>query len=99
MDGVAKDMQGAIPTEFDLPGARISAALTGALSVNGAGGGEGIGAKLDVMTALLTEMFPAMLRALDMDIVLDDGTLVGRLAPEIDRSLAILRRRGMALGV
>ncbi|GHU48761.1 hypothetical protein FACS1894127_0110 [Clostridia bacterium] len=98
MDHVGDDMAAAIPTEFDLPGVDINAALTGAVSAPGGGSSlSGIGGKLDFMTALLSEMLPAMLDALDMDIVLDDGTLVGRLAPEINRNLALLRRRGTAL--
>jgi hypothetical protein len=65
---------------------------------SGTGSLLSIGAKLDVVTAILSEMFPALISALDMDIVLDDGTLVGRLAPEIDKNLALLRRRNMAMG-
>lgn len=42
------------------------------------------------------EMLPAMIKAMDLKIVLDDGTLVGRLAPEIDKNLGLIRRRNMA---
>ena len=48
-----------------------------------------LGAKVDALTNITTEMFPALLKAMDIKITLDDGTLVGRLAPEIDKSLAL----------
>jgi TP901 family phage tail tape measure protein len=101
MEGVGDDMASAIPTEFDLPGVQIKTALDGALTDGDGGSGSllSIGAKLDIMTALLSEILPGFVRALDIDVVLDDGALVGRLAPEIDRSLALLRRRNMAMGV
>ncbi|WCZ14857.1 hypothetical protein [Lacticaseibacillus paracasei] len=40
--------------------------------------------------------FNPLLKAMDIKITLDDGTLVGRLAPEIDKSLAVLKRRNYA---
>jgi hypothetical protein len=43
----------------------------------------------------LEDMLPVILETLDIKVVLDDGTLVGKLAPEIDRNLALLRRRGL----
>ena len=55
-----------------------------------------LGYKLDGIAGLMAQMFPALLEALNVKVVLDDGTLVGRLAPEIDRNLALLRKRGLA---
>jgi phage-related protein len=55
-----------------------------------------LGYKLDGIAAIMVDMFPALLQALNIRVVLDDGTLVGRLAPEIDRNLALLRKRGLA---
>jgi TP901 family phage tail tape measure protein len=101
MGDVAKDMQDAIPTDFDLPGVQIKSALSSAVSPDGSGAASlaHIAAKLDLACALLSEMLPGFISALDIDVVLDDGTLVGRLAPEIDRNLALLRRRNLAMGV
>jgi phage-related protein len=100
MDKVSGEMQNAIPTTLDAPdidmGVGINAALGGAGSAVSI---ADLGFKLDGIASLMTEMFPALLEAMNINIVLDDGTLVGRLAPEIDRNLALLRRRGAALGV
>jgi TP901 family phage tail tape measure protein len=95
MDHVGDDMAAAIPTGFDLPGMEINAALSGAVPTGGGGSGSllYIGAKLDLVAGLLAEMFPRFLEALDIDIVLNDGTLVGKLAPEIDARLAALSRK------
>lgn len=43
--------------------------------------------KFDQLISLLNEFFPVMLKAMERAIVLDDGTLVGRLAPAIDAQL------------
>jgi phage-related protein len=98
MEGVAKDMQDAIPTSLDSPDLDINAGIHAAL--DGAGAAVSIadiGFKLDGIAGLMAQMFPALLEALNVKVVLNDGTLVGRLAPEIDRSLALLRKRGVAL--
>ena len=55
-----------------------------------------LGYKLDSIAGIMTQMFPAFLEAMNIKVVLDDGTLVGRLAPEIDRNLALLKKRGFA---
>jgi len=54
-----------------------------------------LGYKLDGIAGIMMQMFPALLEALNVKVVLNDGTLVGRLAPEIDRNLALLRKRGL----
>lgn len=43
--------------------------------------------KFDRLIALLMQFFPQVLALMDKDIVLDDGTLVGRLAPKMDDEL------------
>ena len=100
MGRVAKDMQAAIPTSLDAPDIDVNAGIHSAL--DGAGAAVTIadlGLKLDGIAAIMAEMFPALLEALNIKVVLDDGTLVGRLAPEIDRSLGLLRRQRAILGV
>ena len=42
---------------------------------------------------MLKEMFPQLLDAFDVTVVLDDGTMVARLAPKIDRELGNIYRR------
>lgn len=42
---------------------------------------------------MLKEFFPELLEAFDVTIVLDDGTMVARLAPKIDRELGKIQRR------
>lgn len=48
---------------------------------------------LQKIIQILADFFPMVLEALDMDIVLDDGTLVGRLAPAMDVELGRLNNR------
>lgn len=50
--------------------------------------------KFDLIIELLGEFFPKVLEMLNMAIVLDDGTLVGKLAPAMDEELGkILRQK------
>ncbi len=42
---------------------------------------------------MLKEMFPQLLDAFDVTIVLDDGTLVAKLAPKMDRQLGLIYKR------
>ena len=42
---------------------------------------------------MLKEMFPQLLDAFDVTIVLDDGTLVAKLAPKMDRELGLIYKR------
>lgn len=50
--------------------------------------------KFDLIIELLGEFFPKVLEMLNMAIVLDDGTLVGKLAPAMDDELGkILRQK------
>lgn len=50
--------------------------------------------KFDLIIELLGEFFPKVLEMLDMTVVLDDGTLVGKLAPKMDEELGrILRKK------
>ena len=98
MDAVAKDMQDAIPTSLDAPDFDLNAGIHTAL--DGAGAAVSIadiGIKLDGIASLMAQMFPALLEALNIKVVLNDGTLVGRLAPEIDRNLALLRKRNLGV--
>jgi len=97
MDDVCDAMQKAIPTSLDGPDIDIDGNIHTAL--DGAGTAVSladIGLKLDGIAAIMIDMFPAILEALNIKVVLDDGTLVGRLAPEIDRNLGLLRKRGLA---
>ena len=52
-----------------------------------------LGVKLDSIQGLLAVMLPALLEALNIKVVLDDGTLVGRLSPVIDKNLGLLHRQ------
>jgi len=100
MDDVSKAMQDAIPTTLDAPDLEIDTGINAAL--NGAGVAVSIadlGYKLDGIAGIMTQMFPALLQALNIRVVLDDGTLVGRLAPEIDKNLGLLHRQRAILGV
>lgn len=45
------------------------------------------------MVEMLKEMFPQLLEAFDVTIVLDDGTLVAKLAPKMDRQLGLIYKR------
>lgn len=45
------------------------------------------------MVEMLKEMFPQLLDAFDVTIVLDDGTLVAKLAPKMDRQLGLIYKR------
>ena len=58
-----------------------------------------LGAKVDALTNITTEMFPALLKAMDIKITLDDGTLVGRLAPEALRNNARSDKAHLEAGV
>jgi phage-related protein len=42
---------------------------------------------------MLKEFFPELLEAFDVTVVLDDGTIVARLTPKIDRELGKIQRR------
>mgnify|MGYP007081734803 CR=1 FL=1 len=45
------------------------------------------------MIEMLKEMFPQLLEAFDVTIVLDDGTMVAKLTPKIDKQLGIIYKR------
>ena len=49
--------------------------------------------KFDLLIALLDEFFPKVLDMLNMAVVLEDGTLVGKLAPKMDEALGELMRK------
>lgn len=54
----------------------------------------GLVEKFDLIIEMLGEFFPKVLEMLNMAIVLDDGTLVGKLAPAMDEELGkILRQK------
>lgn len=100
MDDVSKAMQDAIPTALDGPGIDVNAGFNTAISNAGAAVSlADIGFKLDGIAAIMTEMFPALVSAFNIKVVLDDGTLVGRLAPEIDKNLGLLQRQRSIVGV
>lgn len=100
MDDVSKAMQSAIPTSLDGPGIDVNAGISNALGNAGASVSiADLGMKLDGIAAIMIEMFPTLLDALNITVVLDDGTLVGRLAPEIDKNLALLHRQQSIVGV
>jgi len=77
------DINAGIHTALDGAGAAVSLA--------------DLGYKLDGIAGIMMQMFPALIEALNIRVILDDGTLVGRLAPEIDRSLALLKKRGLGV--
>lgn len=55
----------------------------------------GIVEKLEMLIDLLTRFFPQILAMMDRDVVLDDGTLVGKMTPKIDDELGkILNLKG-----
>lgn len=93
MDDIAKEMQGAIPTSLDGPSLDIGANISTAFSGVNDSPLTLLASKVDALASLTTEMFPALLQAMDVQIVLDDGTLVGRLTPAIDKNLSLLNRR------
>lgn len=69
-------------------------ALRSAGATNGGGGYRDTAGAVDALEAvfaLLNRYLPALA---ERDVVLDDGTLVGRLAPELDRELGRLQTRG-----
>ena len=49
--------------------------------------------KFDLLIALLDAFFPKVLDMLNMAVVLEDGTLVGKLAPKMDEALGELMRK------
>lgn len=59
---------------------------------------QSLNAKTDRIFDFFAEHFPELIDNLERDIVLDDRTLVGRLAPRIDRELGTIllrKKRGM----
>lgn len=93
MDDVGKAMQEAIPTTLDAPDLDINAGINTAF--HGGGFGSVGGFSLADIVGRLDSLSEIMVQLFDIKVVLDDGTLVGRLAPEIDRNLALLRKRGL----
>lgn len=49
--------------------------------------------RFDLLIALLDAFFPKVLDMLNMAVVLEDGTLVGKLAPKMDEALGELMRK------
>ena len=93
MDGIAKDMQGAIPTAFDVPNLDIGANISTAFNGLNDSPLALLASKVDALANITTELLPSLLKAMDVQVVLDDGTLVGRLTPAIDKNLSLLGRR------
>jgi hypothetical protein len=52
--------------------------------------------KVDTLISFTADSFTKLLQAMDIKIVLDNGTLVGKLAPSIDKNLAVFKRRSIA---
>lgn len=51
--------------------------------------------RFDTLIAILSRYLPEIIKALDIDVVLDDGTLVGKMAPKMDTKLnQILGHKG-----
>ena len=48
--------------------------------------------QLDQLNSLVQQYFPQVLQNMGHDVVLDDGTLVGRLAPKMDDRLSRIQR-------
>jgi len=106
MEGVARNMRAAIPGSFDMPGFEFDERMAASARAMGSLGDAGaavtiadLGLKLDGIAALLAQAFPSLIEAFNVRVVLEDGTLVGRLAPEIDRNLGLLRRQRAVLGM
>lgn len=93
MDGIAKDMQGTIPTAFDVPNLDIGANISTAFNGLNDSPLALLASKVDALANITTELLPSLLKAMDVQVVLDDGTLVGRLTPAIDKNLSLLGRR------
>ncbi|MCD4549174.1 phage tail protein [Schaalia sp. lx-260] len=74
---------------------QTTAALTTGIS-NGEGG---TGLSAEGIQSVVEAVVPSMLKGMDIRVVLDDGTLVGHLAPRIDTSLAGLARRNPLLAI
>jgi phage-related protein len=88
MDAAEKDMQKAIPTSFD--DLNVSAKMAvDAKSVTGGLLSSGANVSSAILEALQT-----IAKNGEHIIVLSDGTLVGKLAPKLNRELALLARRG-----
>ena len=96
MDSVKKEMQEAIPTNFDTD---LNMSLDSANSINHIKTdseimGDGIFGKLDSILSLLEYYIPALQ---SRQLCLDTGVLVGELTPPINKELAkieISRERG-----
>ena len=98
MHEVCKTMQDAIPTSLDGPEIDLDGNINSALY--GAGAAvtlDAIGYKLDGIANIMMQMFPALIDAMNIKVVLDDGTLVGRLTPEINRNLALFHKRNLGV--
>lgn len=49
-----------------------------------------IGYQLDILSSIVQQYFPRVIENMDRDIVLDDGTLVGKMAHRMDTELGII---------
>jgi len=93
-----KTMKDEIPTSLDGPDIDLDGNINSALY--GAGAAvtlDAIGYKLDGIANIMMQMFPALIDAMNIKVVLDDGTLVGRLTPEINRNLALFHKRNLGV--
>lgn len=63
--------------------------LMGMIRAAAASGNQALIERLDRMITLMAAFFPEVLSMLEKEIVLDDGTLVGKLIPAIDQGLGI----------
>ena len=52
-----------------------------------------MGDLLERMLNFLMQYFPEFAALMEKDVVLDDGTLVAKLTPKIDRQLAVIYKR------
>lgn len=49
-----------------------------------------IGYQIDILSSIVQQYFPRVIENMDRDIVLDDGTLVGKMAHRMDTELGII---------
>lgn len=82
---------GLVPGAFEIPHLQPAA-----MSKQAVGGVAAPSGGVDVR-GLIEQTTRSLLSGLDITVVLDDGTLVGKLTPSIDRQLALRSRRNRSL--
>lgn len=77
----------------DIAGNISSAGLLTALKVEVGDRIRNLEETITNLIDMLKEFFPELLEAFNVTVVLDDGTMVARLTPKIDRELGKIQRR------